>query len=497
MENNRVLETQLLARTLEEPALAKQVVAKNVTALLPDEIDKTIEYVVIRYYNESSIPMSSDLLHSRLSMYLNRENDKRARQGKEELSEEEIREYNTRADEVLSLTPDSSPEMADDLDRYVKDNLTTRAILEEAQRGEADLSYRVSKRMDEIKELNVKGNVTKPIDVYDDLEEREKIYSDEYTNNKIPFGLEPLDTVTRGGLRAGEVMLVGAKSGNGKTTIMSNLSYYLSFVGKQNVLHISLEELPTAQLVRFDRLAGNAGINDIYTKEGTVKPQFVTKMNNWLSRQKGKHGMLRYVSSMPNTLTVDDIRQQVISTERETGRKLNAIVLDYADLLRKNSSSLSNEAMAGEILFQDLSKLAHEQNVVLITGTQLNRSNGDQDVKTLSSIEGSYRKINILSLALTVNSNKQEYDRGYIRLYIDKARNKYDYSDNFIYLKYNLKNMLLLPESEAELAEHKSLAGSDSSKKLDVKKDNKNQSMNEAIGGSLDKINDSLAKAFS
>lgn len=496
MENNRVLETQLLARTLEEPALAKQVVAKNVTALLPDEIDKTIEYVAIRYYNESSIPMSSDLLHSRLSMYLNRENDKRARQGKEELSEEEIREYNTRADEVLSLTPDSSPEMADDLDRYVKDNLTTRAILEEAQRGEADLSYRVSKRMDEIKELNVKGNITKPFDVYDDLDEREKIYSEEYTSNKTPFGLAPLDDITRGGLQAGQVALVGAMSGSGKTTVMSNLSYYFSFKGGQNVLHISLEELATDQLVRFDRLAGNAGVNDIYNKDGTIKPYFVKHMNDWLSKKKGKHGMLRYVASMPNTLTVDDIRQQVISTERETGKKINVLMLDYADLLRSPTGNLS-EAQIGEKLFQNLSKLAHEQNLVLITGTQLNRTSGDSDVKTLQSIEGSYRKINILALALTVNANKQEYSKGYVRLYIDKARNKYGSTDNFIYLKYNLKNMLLLPESEAELAEHKSLAGSDSSNKLDVKKSDKSQSMNEAIGGSLDKINDSLAKAFS
>lgn len=496
MENNRVLETQLLARTLEEPALAKQVVSKNVTALLPDEIDKTIEYVVIRYYNESSIPMSSDLLHSRLNMYLNKENDKRARQGKDELSEEELREYNARADEVLSITPDSSPEMADDLDKYVKDTLTTRAILEESYKGETDLSYRVSKRMDEIKELNVKGNITKPLDVYDDLEEREKIYSEEYTSNKTPFGLGPLDDITRGGLQAGQVALIGAMSGSGKTTIMSNLSYYFSFKGNQNVLHISLEELATDQLVRFDRLAGNAGVNDIYNNDGTIKPYFVEHMNDWLSKKKGEHGMLRYIASMPNTLTVDDVRQQVISTERETGKKVNVLMLDYADLLRSPSGNLS-EAQIGEKLFQNLSKLAHEQNLVLITGTQLNRTSGDSDVKTLQSIEGSYRKINILALALTVNANKQEYSKGYVRLYIDKARNKYGSTDNFIYLKYNLKNMLLLPESEAELAEHKSLAGSDSSKKLDVKKDNKNQSMNEAIGQSLDGVNDALAKAFS
>ena len=168
--------------------------------------------------------------------------------------------------------------------------------------------------------------------------------------------------------------------------------------------------------------------------------------------------------------------------------------MDYADLLKKSSSSVANEAQIGEILYQDLSKLAHELDLVLITGTQLNRSSGDQDVKNMGSIEGSYRKINIVSLALTVNSNKQEFEKGYMRFYIDKARSRFGYPDNFIYLKYNLKNMLLVEETPQELSEHRSLAGSDSSKNVDVKKSSKEQTMNSAI---TDSINDTLAKAFS
>ena len=491
---NKVLEEQLLARAMQEPALTKQVLSRNASALLSNEMDVSIANILIKYYNGSSVPISDELLQSRLQEYLSRLNARKARNNQDELSDEEMNAYANRAREIYNIQPDMSAEMADDLDSYVKDTLTTSAILADAMQGEANLASRVAKHMEEIKELSVKGNVTKPIDVYDDLEARNKVYSEEFVNNRTPFGLEPLDRITRGGLRSKEVMLIGAPSGKGKTTILSNLSYYFSFVEGQNVLHISLEELSSNQLVRFDRLAGNAGVNDIYNRDGTIKPEFVSKMNGWLSKQKGKHGMLRYIASMPNTLTVDDIRQQIISTERETGKKIQVLTLDYADLLRKNYNSAFSEAQVGEMLYQDLSKLAHEQDLVLLTGTQLNRTSGDNDVKTLQSIEGSFRKINIISLGLTINANEQEYQKGYVRLYIDKARSRFEATDDFIYLKYNLKNMLLVEETPQELAEHKAISGRDGSKGIDVKKADKNQSMDEAITAG---INESLAKAFS
>ena len=494
MENNKVLETQLLAHAMQEPSVAKQVLSRNYTSLLSDEKDKNIAKVLIKYYNGSSVPISEDLLRSHISKMLSDTNRINARKGQPELTTDDENDYYSRALDIYNSVPDRSDTMMHDIDKYIHDKLTATAFIEESALGEDDIGNRAVKRMTEINNISIRGVSNKPIDVYDDMEAREKIYSEEYTNNKVPFGLKPLDDVTRGGLDRKEIMLIAAPSGKGKTTVMSNLSYYFSFVANQNVLHISLEELPSTQLVRFDRLAGNAGVNDIYTEDGEIKPQFVTKMNKWLTKQKGKHGMLRYISSTPNTMTVDDIRQQVISTERETGKKISVLVLDYADLLKKSSSSVANEAQIGEILYQDLSKLAHELDLVLITGTQLNRSSGDQDVKNMGSIEGSYRKINIVSLALTVNSNKQEFEKGYMRFYIDKARSRFGYPDNFIYLKYNLKNMLLVEETPQELSEHRSLAGSDSSKNVDVKKSSKEQTMDSAI---TDSINDTLAKAFS
>lgn len=137
------------------------------------------------------------------------------------------------------------------------------------------------------------------------------------------------------------------------------------------------------------------------------------------------------------------------------------VVLDYADLMRVFNKS-DNEAVQGEELFQNLSKLAQEEDVVLITGTQLNRTANSQELMTLESIEGSYRKINITAFAGTLNGNKEERDHGYMRVYLDKIRNRFTTEDTLL-LKFNKGTMLLSDETEAEKVEHLSLINQDSS----------------------------------
>lgn len=502
MIENKILEKQLLIRSLQEPSLTKQVLAQNVPVLLQDEADRTLAYVMIRYYNESSIPMSEELFKSRVSDRLTHDSEKNVRLGKSEITDEQYVSILNRAGELIEAKPDPSEEMAEDLDKYVKDKLTAQAIIEEAQRGTDNLAPRVAKRTQAISELNIKGNVAKPISVLTDFDLKREIYEQENKKGRVSFGFEPFDDITGGGLKRGEVGLVGGDSGNGKSQIMTNLSYYYALKGHHNVLHITLEENASNQLVRFDRILSGASMSDVYQDKKVTK-NFIDKTNEFLknSISKNNPGMLRYIYSMPNTLTVDDVRQMIISTERETGKHVDVVMLDYADLLKKDSKVISNESIAGEILFQDLSKLAKEQDLVIFTGTQLNRSSTDKDtkVKTLHSIEGSYRKINTIALGVTINSSPQEFNKGFVRLYLDKIRTHYkDTDDNCLYLKYNTKNMKLVEETPEEKISHQSLLGKDSKPDIDVKKDGRNQSMGDAINKSIDDMSmDTLNKAFS
>jgi predicted ATP-dependent serine protease len=118
--------------------------------------------------------------------------------------------------------------------------------------------------MAKINEIKLTGTDYEVIDIFKDLARKEAIY-DEFGNRKLYSGLKPLDVVTGGGLETGQIAVINAPSGRGKSSFLSNLTYYYSMVAHHNVLHITLEELNTDQILRFDRIITNSDIHDVFT----------------------------------------------------------------------------------------------------------------------------------------------------------------------------------------------------------------------------------------
>lgn len=449
----RQKEQQILIRAMHSPYFTKQVLSKDVGALITTPILKEIANVVVRYYGTTDELLTLDTLNTKLEQRLIR----RARVNKEEISEASIDKLFQIDSVLINSKEDNNETLLSDLESYIHTQLANEAILEEANAGSKNISERVAKRLDDINAIKLTGTKYEPLDILKDLDRKDTIYQ-QFGNKKIKSGLKPLDILTGGGLEIGQIGLIAAPAGQGKTTFLTNLSYYYAMIAKRNVLHISLEELDSDQVLRFDRILTNTSIKDVFDNEGKIKDSYLTRISNYYHAVNAgnNHGEIYFEKSTPLTLNVDDIRQMINTVEREKQTKIEVIILDYADLLKKQSYS-DNEAQSGELLFQDLVKLAQETNTLIFTATQLNRGSGLADVKTMDNIEGSYRKKNTIAFGATLNATHEERQKGYIRLYLDKVRNNYGFDDDFLYLKYDKKSMRLHAESPQEQAEHKSL----------------------------------------
>lgn len=449
----RQKEQQILIRAMHSPYFTKQVLSKDVGALITTPILKEIANVVVRYYGTTDELLTLDTLNTKLEQRLIR----RARVNKEEISEASIDKLFQIDSVLINSKEDNNETLLSDLESYIHTQLANEAILEEANAGSKNISERVAKRLDDINAIKLTGTKYEPLDILKDLDRKDTIYQ-QFGNKKIKSGLKPLDILTGGGLEIGQIGLIAAPAGQGKTTFLTNLSYYYAMIAKRNVLHISLEELDSDQVLRFDRILTNTSIKDVFDDEGKIKDSYLTRISNYYHAVNAgtNHGEIYFEKSTPLTLNVDDIRQMINTVEREKQTKIEVIILDYADLLKKQSYS-DNEAQSGELLFQDLVKLAQETNTLIFTATQLNRGSGLADVKTMDNIEGSYRKKNTIAFGATLNATHEERQKGYIRLYLDKVRNNYGFDDDFLYLKYDKKSMRLHAESPQEQAEHKSL----------------------------------------
>ena len=166
---------------------------------------------------------------------------------------------------------------------------------------------------------------------------------------------------TMGDLEFGKVALFGFKPGGGKSTLLTNLTYNYAMQDGNNVLHVTLEDL---------------------------NPEYINKLQSYYHNLStvGGHGKVYFKKSTPFALKVDDLKQMILSVERLNDIKIDVVVLDYSDLLKRQEYS-ENEAKTGESLFKDLVKLAQQTDTLIITATQLNRGANIKDVATLLRYE--------------------------------------------------------------------------------------------------------------
>lgn len=275
------------------------------------------------------------------------------------------------------------------------------------------------------------------------------------------------------------------------TAFLTNLSYYYAMVSKKNVLHISLEELDNDQNLRFDRIITDSGMKDVFDKEGNARQDYLNKMKTtYREMDKSQYGKLIFEKHMTHTLTVDDLDNRIKVIEREAKVKFDVLILDYADLLKfkKGNFDAASVSNAGEDLFEELTRIAQEHEIVIMTGAQLNRGVADSDTLTMELVQGSYKKKNVIAFGATINATREEKQQGYVRLYLDKVRNDYGFEDRFLYMQYDRKTMKLHAESADQVEEHKALVsqGISPNRNTNVKKEDKTDTMMDVINKAME-----------
>lgn len=200
----------------------------------------------------------------------------------------------------------------------------------------------------------------------------------------LSTGFERFDRIM-GGIDQGDVVVVAARPGMGKTAWVTNIAVNVAAphtVGGyedpgSGVLLFSLE-MPRAQLV--GRMVASEARIDLYRiRTGYMQPDDWRRLTDAAA----------FLDSLPLFLddrrarTVNDIRAQIRrvqaeydrpATATEADRKLKLVIIDYLQLMRSASTSrnMSREERVSEIT-RELKILAGECNVAIILLSQLNR----------------------------------------------------------------------------------------------------------------------------
>ena len=299
---------------------------------------------------------------------------------------------------------------ADDLE-YIKDKsldfhktqVLKDAVIQSAQILEVDGNTdEIKALIDSAMQAGVERNLGH--DYLVDIEER---YS-ETARITPPTPWDIMNELMQGGLGAGELGVVVAPAGIGKSWVLSAMGAYAISQGL-NVVHYTLELNEAYVGLRYDSIfSGVESQNLKYHKEEVMEKLFNLKGNL----------TIKYYPTKSCTVNTLSAHLKKVTT---FGKNVDMVLVDYADIMRDVHKSSEMRHALGNI-YEDLRGLAGELQVPIWTASQANRSALDEDVIEANKVAESYAKVMTADFVMSLSRKIEDKIGNTGRFHVIKNR---------------------------------------------------------------------------
>jgi nucleoside-triphosphatase THEP1 len=228
----------------------------------------------------------------------------------------------------------------------------------------------------------------------------------------IPTGINGIDNLTDGGLSRGELGVILAPYGVGKTTILTKIANSAYNQG-YNVLQIVFEDMP--DVIKRKHLACWSGIdlNDLAERKEDV----LSKHKEVTSNRTNDLRIRKFSSEGVTMQTIKSFVRHEIST----GFKPDMIVLDYIDCV-ESTKQYSDEWSGEGNVMRGFESMLSEFSLVGWTAVQGNRSSISADVVTGDQMGGSIKKAQIGHFIMSIARTLPQKESGRATIAVLKSR---------------------------------------------------------------------------
>ena len=238
----------------------------------------------------------------------------------------------------------------------------------------------------------------------------EEVLKDDF-RHPIPTGLDGIDNLLNGGLAKGEIGVILAPTGVGKTTILTRFANTAFNMG-YNVLQIFFEDNP--KIIQRKHFTCWTGIE--LDKLAENKEKVLSKADEM--KKNGGKMILKKLASDEYTIT--QIKNQIRKIVSE-GNHIDVVILDYIDCVIPHQAF--NDEWKGEgSIMRKFEAMCHELNLVGWTATQGNRSSISSEVVTTDQMGGSIKKAQVGHVIISVAKTLQQKEMGLATIAITKSR---------------------------------------------------------------------------
>jgi replicative DNA helicase len=227
------------------------------------------------------------------------------------------------------------------------------------------------------------------------------------------MGIPGIDKLLKGGLARGEIGVILAPTGVGKSTLLTKIANHAFNLGN-NVLQIFFEDNPKIIQRKHFTLWTKIHPDDLSLRKEEVITK-VREIENNMSNQL----ILQKESS--DSLTMNQIKNRVRKMIAD-GQKIDMILLDYIDCVLPENNSHQDEWKSEGSVMRGFESMCHELDLVGWTATQGNRSSISSEVVTTDQMGGSIKKAQVGHVIISVAKSLTQKEMKLATIAITKSR---------------------------------------------------------------------------
>jgi replicative DNA helicase len=246
------------------------------------------------------------------------------------------------------------------------------------------------------------------MDVFSNLDD---VLNEDY-RHPIPMGVPGIDRLLKGGLAKGEIGVILAPTGVGKSTLLTKIANHAFNLG-YNVLQIFFEDNP--KIIQRKHIVLWTGIHpdDLTVK----KDEVIHKVKEVEGSMKNKLILQKYAS---DTLSMNQIKNSIRKLIAD-GQQIDMVLLDYIDCVLPDRQ-LEDEWKSEGSVMRGFEAMCHELSLAGWTATQGNRSSISSEVVTTDQMGGSIKKAQVGHVIISVAKTLQQKEMKLATIAITKSR---------------------------------------------------------------------------
>ena len=224
----------------------------------------------------------------------------------------------------------------------------------------------------------------------------------------LPTQWDSVNELMEGGLAGGELGVIVAPAGIGKSWTLQTLGAHAVAKGK-TVIHYTLELNAEYVGLRYDTIVSGQPTGNLqYYKEEVLKK---------INQLKGNLIIKYYPTRSASVATLTAHLQQC----ELQGIKPDMVLVDYADIMRSTVNFKEKRHSIGHV-YEELRGMAGEFDIPIWTASQANRSSLEEDVIDASKVSEDYSKVMTADFIMSMSRKVEDKIANTGRFHVIKNR---------------------------------------------------------------------------